>query len=164
MCDMGACCNDDRDYEWMPTEEPGNKAAVEALRRKTYSRDIELPEFIDRGGGAATAPRKNRIDTVLDLGDTRRGSRGDESKRSGGSVFRHGDKETATEQDEPGAADREPSRVEAFSGGEGKRLGGETLEKAEANARAREAALKRMEAAPQGFSAKGSAKMRQAAK
>ena len=163
MCDLGGCCNDDREYEWMPNEEPGNKAAVEAMRRQTYSRDIELPEFVDRGGGG-----NKRIDTVLDLGDARRGSKCDASTRGGGSgggsVFRRGDKQTATEQDEPEAAAREPSRVEAFSTGEGQRLGGESLKEVDANARAKEAALKRMEAAPQGFSAKGSAKMRQAAK
>jgi hypothetical protein len=162
MCDIFGCCNEPREkrYEWLEKDESPNREAIEALRRQQYSRDIELPERIDGGRPVpASAPQK-RFDTVLDLGGAKGVSSSDGGGR-GGSVYKKGDRKTEG-QSPP------KERPKSVVTGEGQRLGGGTAtpagadSDADAGAKAREAALKRMEAPPQGFSAAGTHKMKNA--
>ena len=160
MCDLlGGCCNDDRQYEWMPSEEPANKAAVEAMRRKMYARDIELPEYVDRGG------KVKGVDVVFHL--DRGGSRASSPAAEKSSSRHTSDAGREQQQADGHAAEKEPShaRIEAFTTGEGQRLGGLPAPSdgdadADATAKAKAAAMKRMDAPPQGFSASGSRKMK----
>ena len=165
MCDIFGCCDKERrkSYEWLTEEDRPNAAAIEALRRQQYSRDIELPERVDRGGVYATAPPKKRFDTVLDLGSAGGGS---SAGGGGGSVYKRGDRQDESEQDdcEQPAKQSPPARA----AGGGQRLGGDApgtseATDAEAHAKASEAALKRLETKPQGFSANGALKLKQAA-
>ena len=169
MCDIFGLCDGERTrkngkYEWLGEEERPNVAVIEAFRRQQYSRDLELPERIDRGG----APPKRFIpDKVLDLGAGRAGSAdaaaGSSTGGGGGSVYKRGDRAEASSERELPA---KQSAVLPSQGGQ--RLGGDATGVSEAadeeaHAKAADAALKRLEATPQGFSADGLRKLKQAA-
>ena len=163
MCDILGCCDKTRPkYEWLPDEQSPNREAIEALRRQQYSRDIELPERVERVGrpGVSSSVQK-RYDAVLDLGsvnstgaalNSTSGSGG-----GGGSVYKYGD----NLRDDP-APPRAPPLAPS---GEGQRLGGGSTgqgvpDDADAAVKIREAALKRMDSAPKGFSAAGAKKLK----
>jgi hypothetical protein len=169
MCDIFGLCDGERTrkngkYEWLGEEERPNAAAIEALRRQQYSRDLELPERIDRGGAH---PKRFIPDKVLDLGVGRAGGADTAACSStgagGGSVYKRGDRAEESSEREPPA-----KQSAAMLSAGGQRLGGDASGMSEAadeeaHAKAGEAALKRLEATPQGFSADGLRKLKQAA-
>ena len=171
MCDIFGLCDRERTrkngkYEWLGEEERPNAAAIEALRRQQYSRDLELPERIDRAG---SQHHKRFIpDKVLDLAAGRAGGKdaaaGSSTGGGGGTVYKRGDRAEEISEREPPAK----QSAAALSAGGGQRLGGDAsgvseAADEEAHAKACEAALKRLEATPQGFSADGLRKLKQAA-
>jgi hypothetical protein len=155
MCDILGCCGErqGRSYEWLTDDDnTENRRAVEALRKKTYSRDIELPE--------RTPAAQKRYDTYLELDCTStKGGTG------GGSVYKYGDGHSSKGDSKQ---EERATRPEPFAQG-GSRLGGESPsvqanDDYDAKAKAREAAETRSLGAPAGFSAAASNKLRQAAK
>lgn len=164
MCDIFGLCDGERTrkngkYEWLGEEERPNAAAIEALRRQQYSRDLELPERIDRGG----AQPKRFIPDKLGAGRAG-GADAAAGSSTGGSVYKRGDRAEESSECEPPAK----QSAAVLSAGGGQRLGGDVAGVSEAadeeaHAKASEAALKRSEATPQGFSADGLRKLKQAA-